>query len=135
MSGPKTVDEIETSYSKSQVYWRIKKLVESGVMDPPQRGDRNQFLLTQEDIRLLQKLAELEERHNTVEDAIARLEEVGVKEGTDEKLRDRVENLEKKTQILENELAAQKDRLRHPGRKWVDKLKEGVNEVISWFKL
>ncbi|MBS3740009.1 hypothetical protein KGY47_01395 [Candidatus Bipolaricaulota bacterium] len=132
MGEPKTVDEIDTDYSKSQVYWRVKKLVENGLMDPPQRGDRNQYLLTQKDVRLLQELAQLEESHDTVEDAIEQLEKVREQGGIDEKLKQRVEKLENKTQILENELAAQKDRLKHPGRKWIDRLKQGFKKALNW---
>ncbi|MFW6111616.1 MAG: hypothetical protein ACOC7Z_01210 [Candidatus Bipolaricaulota bacterium] len=132
MGEAKTVDEIETDYSKSQVYWRVKKLVENGLMDPPQRGDRNQYLLTQKDVMLLQKLAKLEESHDTVEDAIEQLEKVRKQRGIDEELKQRVEKLENKTQILENELAAQKDRLKHPGRKWIDRLKQGFKKAINW---
>lgn len=132
MGEPKTVDEIETDYSKTQVYWRIKKLVENGLMDPPQRGDRNQYLLTQKEVRLLQRLAQLEKSNNTVEAAIEQLEKVGVQKRIDEELRQRVEKLENKVQVLENELAAQKDRLKHPGRKWVDRLKEGFKKALNW---
>lgn len=132
MDEPKTVDEIETDYSKTQVYWRIKKLVENGLMDPPQRGDRNQYLLTQKEVRLLQRLAQLEKSNNTVEAAIEQLEKVGVQKRIDEELRQRVEKLENKVQVLENELAAQKDRLKHPGRKWVDRLKEGFKKALNW---
>ena len=132
MGEQKTVDEIDTDYSKSQVYWRVKKLVENGLMDPPQRGDRNQYLLTQKDVRLLQELAQLEESHDTVEDAIEQLEKVREQGGIDEKLKQRVEKLENKTQILENELAAQKDRLKHPGRKWIDRLKQGFKKALNW---
>lgn len=132
MGAPKTVDEIEIDYSKSQVYWRIKKLIENGLMAPPRRGDRNQYLLTQKDVRLLQRLAQLEKSTDTVEDAVEQLEKVGVQKGIDEELKQRVEKLENKTQVLENELAAQKDRLKHPGRKWVDRLREGFKKALNW---
>lgn len=132
MGEPKTVEEIETGYSKSQVYWRIKKLVENGLMDPPRRGDRNQYLLTQKDVRLLQRLAQLEKSNDTVEGAIEQLEKVEVQKGVDEELKRRVEKLENKTQVLENELAAQKDRLKHPGRKWIDKIKQGFKKALNW---
>ncbi len=147
MSELKTVDEIEVGYSKSQIYWRVKKLVESGLMEPPERGERNQYLFGPRHVRILQKLAESEEEYDTVQEAISEInfEEVG--EATDEEigksidsLKDRIRALEKriaeveeKTDSLENRLSVQNDRLQKFRERWRDQLKGGVDKLKDLF--
>ncbi len=148
MSEPKTVEELEVGYSKSQIYWRIKKLVESDLMEPLERGERNQYLFEPEDENILQKLAELEDKHDTVQEAIAELEVEGVEEeSTQEELQNRIKELERKTEemaekievlegkteILENELTSQNDRLEQFSKRWKDQLRGGVEKVKDLF--
>jgi len=140
MSESKTVDEIDTSYSKSQIYWRINKLVESGIMDPPERGDRNQYLLDSGEIRILRRLSELEESQDTVREAIEELEQEKLREVSKEELRDRVEELEARTdtleskvQLIEEELSVQSDRLKHFRKRWTKQLQEGAKKIKDMF--
>ena len=148
MSQSKTVDELEVKYSKSQIYWRIKKLVENGLIEPLERGERNQYLFEPEDEEVLQQLAELEDEHDTVQEAIAELEiENFEEESAREELRSRIEALEEKTEemaekievlegkteILENELTSQNDRLEQFSKRWKDQLKGGVEKFKDLF--
>ena len=140
MSNPKTVDEIELSYSKSQVYWRINKLVESGLMDPPKRGERNQYLLDSEDVTLLKTLGEIEDQYDSVKEAIAGLEEKSREKVTGEVLRDRISELEERIDVLENRVdflesrvSVEGDRLQKFKDKWSDQLKEGAKKVKDLF--
>jgi len=134
MSELKTVDQIELDYSKSQIYRRIEMLVENGLMNPPKRGKHNQYLLSKEDVNLLEELKCLEEEHDTLTEAVANLESGATEADTKEEVKERVERLEKKTQVLEDELAAQKDRINHPGLRWADRLRKGVKRVFDWLK-
>lgn len=139
----KTVKEIDVDYSKSQIYWRVDKLVESGMMDPLERGDRNQYLFSPEDVRILQRLAELEEDHDTVQKAIAALKEEGsegksqekegITEQTTEELRNRIKELEETVELLEEKLALQDDRIQKFRNRWSDQLKDGVDKIKDLF--
>ena len=140
MSELKTVDEIEINYSKSQTYWRIKKLVENGLMDPPERGERNKYLLSQEDVNLLEKLAELEESRETVKEAIDELatkwpeEKSGpVSSDTLEDMEKRISELEDRMDSIEDRLNLQNDRIEQFRKNWRDQLKEGVEKVKDLF--
>jgi len=140
MNDLKTVDQIDTAYSKSQIYWRINKLVESGVMDPPKRGERNQYLLGPEKIRILQKLSKIEEEYDTVKEAIEELKKEGLELEKEEDIQKRVENLEDRTDTLEEKVATLEDKLsvqneriqRFRGR-WARQLKEGAKKVKDLF--
>jgi len=126
MSEQKSLSEIETSYSKSQIYSRIEKLVESGLMDTPERGKRNQYLLSPDDVKTLQLLEGLEENHDTIEAAIGKLEE----EVTTEE--DREEENEPGT--LKNKQLTGEDRLQKFHQRWTNQLKEGINKIKELFK-
>ncbi|MEF8916066.1 MAG: hypothetical protein V5A77_00055 [Candidatus Bipolaricaulota bacterium] len=136
----KTVDEIGTSYSKSQIYWRINKLVESGLMDPPERGERNEYLLNPEQSGILKKLSEVEENHDTVKEAIGNLKEEKLEVGPDQELLDRVEELEERVVVLEDKVKAlergltvQDDRQQKCRDRWKNQLKEGAKKVKDLF--
>ncbi len=136
----KTVDQIDISYSKSQIYWRINKLLESGMMDPPERGERNQYLLGPKEVKMLQKLSELEEEYDTVKEAIEELEQETIEPEADEDIRERVEKLEHRTDVLENKveeienkLSIQSDRLQQFRRRWKNQLREGAKKVKDLF--
>ncbi len=140
MSELKTVDEIDTSYSKSQIYWRIDKLVESGLMEPPERGDRNEYLLSPEQSEILKSLSEVEKNHDTVKEAIDKLEEEKLEEGPDQELLDRLEDLEERVVVLEDKVKAlergltvQDDRLQQFRERWKNQLKEGAKKVKDLF--
>ncbi|MCF7890223.1 hypothetical protein K9M78_03285 [Candidatus Bipolaricaulota bacterium] len=140
MSELKTVDEIDTAYSKSQIYWRINKLVESGLMEPPERGKRNEYLLGPEQLRILQRLSEVEENHDTVAEAINGLEEEEFAEAPNKELLERVEKLEERTdalkdkvEVLENKLSVQNDRLQQFRERWKNQLREGAKRVKDLF--
>lgn len=140
MSELKTVDQIDTDYSKSQIYWRINKLVESGLIDPPERGERNEYLLSPNQSKVLRRLSELEEEHDTVKDAIGELEKGGLEPETEgnilervEKLEDRIDILEEKVEVLENELSVQNDRLQQFRERWRNQLREGAKRVKDLF--
>ena len=125
MSEQKSLSEIETSYSKSQIYSRIEKLVESGLMDTPERGKRNQYLLSANDVKTLQLLEELEENHDTIEAAIAKLEEEVTEEARDE---------ENEPRILEDKQLTGEDRLQKFHQRWANQLKDGINRIRELFK-
>src|SRR6056297_509160 len=91
----KTVDKLEIGYSKYQLYRRIDRLEDSGLIDP-ERGGRNQILLKPEDIRVLRRLAELEDNYNNIQSAVLELE--------NEILREEVSKLEDKNESLQYEL-------------------------------
>lgn len=140
MSELKTVDQIDTDYSKSQIYWRINKLVESGLIDPPERGERNEYLLSPNQSKVLRRLSELEEEHDTVKDAIGELEKGGLEPETEgnilervEKLEGRIDILEEKVEVLENELSVQNDRLQQFRERWRNQLREGAKRVKDLF--
>ncbi|MBS3787915.1 hypothetical protein KGY79_06930 [Candidatus Bipolaricaulota bacterium] len=140
MSELKTVDQIDTNYSKSQLYWRINKLVDSGLIDPPERGERNEYLLNSEQTRILQKLYELEEEHDTVKEAIGKLEKERIEPEVEGDIRERVEQLEHRTaaleekvETLENLLSAQNDRLQEFRERWKNQLREGAKKVKDLF--
>lgn len=126
MSEQKSLSEIETNYSKSQIYSRIEKLVESGLMDTPERGKRNQYLLSADDVKTLQLLEELEENHDTIEAAIAKLEEEEVTEEAPEE--------ENEPGILESKQLTGEDRLQKFHQRWANQLKEGINKIRELFK-
>lgn len=140
MSKLKTVDQIDTDYSKSQIYWRINKLVESGLIDPPERGERNEYLLSPNQTKVLRRLSELEEEHDTVKDAIGELEKGGFEPETEgnilervEKLEGRIDILEEKVEVLENELSVQNDRIEQFRDRWRNQLREGAKRVKDLF--
>ena len=140
MTDMKTVDEIEISYSKSQIYWRIKKLVEKELMASPERGERNQYLLGPEDVKLLQKLEDIEKRRESLKDAIQELEDQEPLEETNEGPREKIESLEKridklekKVKKIEDKLATQEDTLQRVREGWRSQLKGGVEKVKKLF--
>lgn len=140
MTELKTIDRIETNYSKSQIYWRINKLVESGLIDPPERGERNEYLLSPEQAKILQVLSELEEEHDTVKGAIAELEKERLEPQIDKNIREKVDKLENRTdtledkvEFLENELSVQGDRLQQFRERWKNQLREGAKRVKDLF--
>lgn len=126
MSEQKSLSEIETNYSKSQIYSRIEKLVESGLMDTPERGKRNQYLLSADDVKTLQLLEKLEENHDTIEAAIAKLEEEEVTEEAREE--------ENEPGILEDKQLTGEDRLQKFHQRWANQLKDGINKIRELFK-
>jgi len=136
MSEFKTVKEIETEYSNSQIYWRIDKLVESGLMDPPERGERNQYLLGPDDLRLLRDLAELEGGDDTVKEAIEKLKEKsGRRAETGEG--ERVKELEKRVSELENRVASLEEQLLPSGdrtKKFRENWREQLRGSVEKFK-
>ncbi|MFB6291382.1 MAG: hypothetical protein ABEJ25_06615 [Candidatus Bipolaricaulia bacterium] len=140
MSELKTVDDLELDYSKSQLYWRINKLVESDVMNPPERGQRNQYLLTPEDVELLKKLSEAEKSKATVKKAIAELKKEDPTEDYNQELprrvaelEERTSSLEEKVEMLETKLSLQDDRLQKFRDRWTQQLKEGAKKVKDLF--
>lgn len=140
MSELKTVDQIDTNYSKSQLYWRINKLVDSGLIDPPERGERNEYLLDSEQTGILQKLYELEEEHDTVKEAIGELEKGKIEPEAEGDILERVEQLEHRTaaledkvETLENLLSTQNDRLQEFRKRWKNQLQEGAKKVKDLF--
>lgn len=126
MSEQKSLSEIETNYSKSQIYSRIEKLVESELMDTPERGKRNQYLLSADDVKTLQLLEKLEENHDTIEAAIAKLEEEEVTEEAREE--------ENEPGILEDKQLTGEDRLQKFHQRWANQLKDGINKIRELFK-
>lgn len=126
MSEPKNLNEIETNYSKAQIYSRIEKLVENGLMDTPERGERNQYLLSPDDVKTLQKLEKLEKNHDTIEAAIGKLEEEVITEEAREE--------ENEPGALENKQLTQEDRLQKFHQRWTNQLKEGMDKIKELFK-
>lgn len=140
MSELKTVDQVETSYSRSQIYWRINKLVESELIDPPERGERNEYLLNPEQTRILQRLSQLEKEHDTVKGAIEALDREKREPNNKGDIREKIENLEQRTdaledkvKFLENKLSVQDDRLQQFRERWKNQLKEGAKKVKDLF--
>jgi sugar-specific transcriptional regulator TrmB len=125
MNELKTVEDLEIGYSKTQIYRRIKSLVENDLIDP-QRGSRNQYLLSPEDVEVLHRLAELEDGYKGVKSAIVQLE--------NEQLREKVNELEDKNETLQNEIVARNNIIQRLRGKWVKRVKEGFKGVLSWFK-
>ncbi|MFP4136528.1 MAG: hypothetical protein ACOC9A_01160 [Candidatus Bipolaricaulota bacterium] len=139
----KTIKELEVDYSKSQIYWRLEKLVESGVIDSPKRGERNQYLFGPREVKALKRLAELEESQDTVKEAVAALKDEGLEEETErevegqdervEELKDRIKELEEKVITLEEKLAIQDDRIQKFRNRWSDQLKGGMEKLKDLF--
>ncbi len=140
MTDFKTVKEVEIDYSNSQIYWRIDKLVESGLMGPPERGERNQYLLSPDDVRLLRDLAELEGDEDTVKEAIGKLKERSEREeetGESEKvkeLEERVGELENRVASLEDQLLSSGDRTKKFRENWREQLRGSVEKVKDLFE-
>jgi len=140
MSEFKTVKEIETDYSDSQIYWRIDKLVESGLMDPPERGERNQYLLGPDDLRLLRDLAELEGENDTVKEAIGKLKEKSerrTKTGEGErvkKLEKRVGEVESRLASLEEQFLSSDDRTKKFRENWREQLRGSFEKFRDLFE-
>lgn len=126
MSELKTLSEIKTDYSKSQIYSRIEKLVERELIDPPERGERNQYLLSPNDVKTLQHLEELEENHDTIEAAITKLEE--------ERITEEAREEENKPGVLENKQLTGEDRLQKFHQRWTNQLKEGIDKIRKLFE-
>ena len=139
MSEFKTVKEVETDYSDSQIYWRIDKLVESGLMDPPERGERNQYLLGPDDLKLIRDLAELEEEDDTVKEAIEKLEkksEERAHTGESERVKElekKVGELESRVATLEDQLLTSSDRTKKFRENWREQLRGSVEKVKDLF--
>jgi len=121
----KTVDKLEIGYSKYQLYRRIDRLEDSGLIDP-ERGGRNQILLKPEDIRVLRRLAELEDNYNNIQSAVLELE--------NEILREEVSKLEDKNESLQYELVARTNIIQSLRGKWWDKLKGIWHNLAYHFK-
>lgn len=122
----KTIDQLEIGYSKYQLYRRIERLENQGLIDP-QRGGRNQILLSPHNISVLQRLAELEEGSKNVQSAILQLE--------NEQLERENERLQDKNEQLQNELVARNNliqRLTSPS--WIQSLQEALRSALSHFK-
>lgn len=85
--------------------------MESGIMEPPERGDRNEYLLDPEQSGILKRLAEVEENHDIVKEAIGKLEEKELSKRSAQELRERVETLEARTDVLEGKVKNLEDRL------------------------
>ena len=139
MSEFKTVKEVETDYSDSQIYWRIDKLVESGLMDPPERGERNQYLLGPDDLKLIRDLAELEGKDDTVKEAIEKLEEKSEERahtGESERVKElekKVGELESRVATLEDQLLSSSDRTKKFRENWREQLRGSVEKVKDLF--
>ncbi len=139
MSEFKTVKEVETDYSDSQIYWRIDKLVESGLMDPPERGERNQYLLGPDDLKLIRDLAELEGEDDTVKEAIEKLEEKSEERthtGESERVKElekKVGELESRVATLEDQLLSSSDRTKKFRENWREQLRGSVEKVKDLF--
>jgi DNA-binding transcriptional MerR regulator len=140
MSEFKTVKEVETDYSNSQIYWRIDKLVESGLMDPPERGERNQYLLDSNDLRLLKDLAELEMEDDTVKEAIEKLkEEEGrkterVQSENVKELENKVQELENRVELLEDQLLSKGERTKKFKENWREQLRGSLESLKDMFE-
>lgn len=126
MSKLKTVDDLisEVSYSKPQLYRRIKRLIATDLIDP-ERGGRGQYLLNPSEVQLLQRLAALEESYS-VGSAIVQLE--------NERLRERVNKLEDTKQSLRNELVARNNIIQRLRGQWFGQLRERFRSMVDWFK-
>lgn len=141
MSELKSLDEIEIGYSKSQMYWRVKKLVEGELIEPPKRGKRNQYLLGEDEVETLKRLAKLEKEHDTVREAIAKLRSVpktdqsheGSKDKV-EKLENRISDLEEEVEVLNQSLADQKAELKGLRERWKEQFRGSIERVKDLFK-
>lgn len=120
----KTIEQLEIDFSKYQLYRRIERLQESGLIDP-ERGGRNQILLSSHDITVLQRLAELEEGSRNVQSAILQLE--------NEQLQNENERLQDKNQQLQNEIVARNNVIQRLTTNWIKSLHEAFNSVVSHF--
>lgn len=120
MSKYKTVDDLDLSYSKSQLYRRIKRLIGQEIISP-KRGARGQYLLDPGEVNLLKRLRELEDSYKGVESAITQLE--------NEQLKARVNELEDKNETLQNELVV-RDNV-------IQRLRGGIRDkimgIFKWF--
>lgn len=125
MTELKTVEGLEIGYSKTQLYRRIKRLAENNLIDP-QRGSRNQYLLSPEDIRVLHRLAELEDGYKGVGSAIVQLE--------NEQLKDKVNELKDKNEILQNAIVARNNIIQRLRGQWLDRIRESFQSVMNWLK-
>ena len=125
MKNYKTMQELDLDYSKSQLYRRVDKLVDEGLIDP-ERGSRNQYLFTPEDVEVLRRLADLEERYDGIKTAIVQLE--------NEQLREEIDELEGKKETLENELVARNNIIKRIRKDWRDKVRDSFRTVVDWFK-
>ena len=140
MSEFKTVKEVEIDYSNSQIYWRIDKLVESGLMDPPERGERNQYLLGPDDLRLLRDLAKLEGEQDTVKEAIEKLKKESKKKtetGESEKvgeLESRIQELENRVKLLEDQLLSKGERTEKFKENWREQLRGSLESLKDLFE-
>lgn len=132
MDNLKTVKDLEIGYSKPQLYRRIKRLIDNGLMDP-ERGSRGQYLLNSQEIEILERLNELEDNYKGVESAIVQLE--------NERLKERVNELEDKNESLQNEIVARNNviqRLRgswlDPSGGWLETVKDKINSALERLK-
>ncbi len=103
----KTIEQLNLPYSKHQLYRRIKALEKQDLISI-ERGGRNQILLNQDDIGVLQRLADLENGQRNLQSSILVLENWGLKE--------KVDRLESNNRTLKNEIQVRDNvikRLRH----------------------
>jgi len=125
MSKYKTVEDLDISYSKSQLYRRIKRLIGQDIISP-KRGARGQYLLAPGEVNLLHRLSELEDSYKGVESAVVQLE--------NEQLRQKVNELKDKNKTLQNEIVARTNIIQSLRGKWWDKLKGIWHNLAYHFK-
>lgn len=121
----KTIDQLEVDFSKYQLYRRVERLEGRGLIDP-ERGGRNQILLSSHDITVLQRLAELEEGSRNVQSAILQLE--------NEQLQRENERLQDKNQQLQNEIVARNNAIQRLTSSWLKSLQEAFRSALTYFK-
>ena len=124
MSKYKTVDDIDLSYSKPQLYRRIKRLIGQDIISP-KRGARGQYLLSPGEVNLLRRLSELEDSYS-VGSAIVQLE--------NEQLRQKVNELEDRNETLENEIVARNNIIQRLRGQWFDRIKQSWHSLVNRFK-
>lgn len=93
----KTIEELNTGYSKHQLYRRVKTLKERELIEV-KRGGRNQILLNPQAERVLQRLVKLEDNHSNLQSSLVALD--------NELLKDKGQKLESDNDRLKNELVA-----------------------------
>lgn len=111
-------------YSKYQLYRRIEKLEGAGIINPS-RGDRNEILLTDEEVNTIELLEQLES-HKSIDSAITQLE--------NEKLKMENERLREKAQRLTHEIQARDNIIQRLRGTIFVRLRQTTQKIVQFFK-
>lgn len=122
----KTVKDIlpTLGYSKYQLYRRIEKLEDAGLIKPD-RGDRNEILLTDSQVNIIELLEKLEE-NKSISSAITQLE--------NEQLKMENQQLREKTQRLSHEIEVRDNIIKRLRGTIFVKFRKAKQKIVDFFQ-